>query len=278
MWHERRVIVTGGTAGFGFVLARHLAAAGAKVLVVGRSGEGVRLALAALETAGPGVRGVAADLARPGEGRRVVGEGLRMLGGIDDLFCCVGRSGRGRILETPEDELRGFLDANLFAAAEITQAAADDVAAAKGHVVYIGSLAGKLVVPYMGAYSVAKSALAAFADAVRLELAPRGAHVLLVSPGPIRRAGDDPAADRVADRSAADVARSGLPADAAAPGGTAALRRLDPDDLARRVLDACRRRRSELTVPESARFLAGLIEWFPEAGRRWLARFSARGQ
>ena len=168
MWHDRRVIVTGGTAGFGFVLARHLAAAGAQVLVVGRSSEGVRLALAALEAAGPGVRGVAADLARPGEGRRVVGEGLRMLGGIDDLFCCVGRSGRGRILDTPEEELRGSLDANLFAAAEITRAAAEDVAAAKGHVVYIGSLAGKLVVPYMGAYSVAKSALAAFADAVRL--------------------------------------------------------------------------------------------------------------
>ena len=278
MWHDRRVIVTGGTAGFGFVLARHLAAAGARVLVVGRSSEGVRLALAALEAAGPNVRGVAADLARPGEGSRVVGECLRMFGGLDDLFCCVGRSGRGRILDAPEDELREYLDANLFAATEITRAAADDVAAARGHVVYVGSLAGKLVVPFMGAYSVAKSALAAYADAVRLELAPRGAHVLLVSPGPIRRAGDDPAADRAADRYAADVARGGLPAEAAAPGATAALRRLDPDDLARRVLDACRRRRSELTVPGSARLLAGLIEWFPEAGRRWLARVAARGR
>ena len=276
MWHDRRVIVTGGTAGFGFVLARHLAAAGARVLVVGRSSEGVRLALAALEAAGPNVRGVAADLARPGEGSRVVGECLRMFGGLDDLFCCVGRSGRGRILDAPEDELREYLDANLFAATEITRAAADDVAAARGHVVYVGSLAGKLVVPFMGAYSVAKSALAAYADAVRLELAPRGAHVLLVSPGPIRRAGDDPAADRAADRYAADVARGGLPAEAAAPGATAALRRLDPDDLARRVLDACRRRRSELTVPGSARLLAGLIEWFPEAGRRWLARIARR--
>jgi NAD(P)-dependent dehydrogenase (short-subunit alcohol dehydrogenase family) len=278
MWHDRRVIVTGGTAGFGLVLARHLAAAGAQVLVVGRSGEGVRLALAALEMAGRNVRGVAADLEKPGEGRRVVGECLRIFGGVDDLFCCVGRSGRGRILETPEAELRAYLDANLFAAAEITQAAADDVAAAKGHVVYVGSLAGKLVVPFMGAYSVAKSALAAYADAVRLELTPRGAHVLLVSPGPIRRAGDDPAAARSADRYAADVTRSGLPAEAAAPGGTAALRRLDPDALARRVLDACRRRRSELTVPGSARFLAGLIEWFPEAGRRLLARVAGRGR
>jgi short-subunit dehydrogenase len=276
MWQQRRVIVTGGTAGFGLVLARHLAAAGARVLVVGRSGEGVRMALAACESAGENIRGVAADLARPGEGGRVVGECLRIFGGVDDLFCCVGRSGRGRILATSEAELREYLDANLFAAAEITRAAADDVAAARGHVVYVGSLAARLVIPFMGPYSVAKAALAAYADAVRLELAPRGAHVLLVSPGPIRRAGDDPAAARAEDRYAADVARGGLPAEAAAAGGTTSLRRLDPEALARRVLEACRRRKSELVVPGSARLLAGLIDWFPEFGRRLLARLAAR--
>ena len=118
MWRDRRVIVTGGTAGFGFVLARHLAAAGARVLVVGRSSEGVRMALAALEAAGPGVRGLAADLTGAGEGGRVVGECLRILGGVDDVFCCVGRSGRGRMLETSEAELRSYLEANLLAAGE----------------------------------------------------------------------------------------------------------------------------------------------------------------
>lgn len=267
------MIVTGGTAGFGFVLARHLAAAGARVLVVGRSGDGVRRAL---EAVGPDVHGVVADLARPGEGGRVVGECRRILGGLDDLFCCVGRSGRGRILDASEDGLRAFLDANLFAATEITRAAADDVAAAHGHVVYIGSLASRLIVPFMGPYSVAKAALAAYADAVRLELAPRGGHVLFVAPGPIRRAADDPVADRSEDRYAADVARGGLPPEAAAAGGTTSLRRLDPDALARRVLEACRRRQSELVVPGSARLLAGLVDWFPEFGRWLLSRLAAR--
>ncbi|MFN9368701.1 MAG: SDR family NAD(P)-dependent oxidoreductase [Planctomycetia bacterium] len=275
MWKKRRIIVTGGTAGFGFVLARHLAAAGARVLVVGRSAEGVRLALAACDSvAGLDLRGLAADLGRTGEGERVAGECQRMLGGIDDLFCCVGRSGRQRMLDTNAEELRGFLDANLFAAAEITRAAAADVAAARGHVVFIGSLAGKLAAPFMGPYGVAKAALAAYADAVRLELAPRGCHVLLVSTGPIARAADDPAADRETDRYAADVARANLPAAASAPGGTARRRRLDPDQLARAVLTACRRRRCELVVPRSAGLLAGFIEWFPDLGRRILARFT----
>jgi short-subunit dehydrogenase len=169
-------------------------------------------------------------------------------------------------------DLQQYLDANLFSAVELVQAAADDVAQARGHVVFIGSLAGKLVTPFMGPYAVAKSAIAAYADAVRLELEPRGAHVLLVSPGPILRAADDPAAHRAFDRNADDARRAGLPDAARAPGGAANLKQLDPDRLATAVLDACQRRRPELVMPRKAALLAGIIEWFPTAGRRLLAR------
>jgi len=275
MWRDRRVIVTGGTAGFGLVLARRLAQDGARVLIVGRSPDGVRRALEACDRAGEAtsdLQGITADLGRAGEGNRVAGESLRLLGGIDDVFCCVGRSGRAKILDAGDDLLRDYLTANLFAATELTRAVADDVAAARGHLVYIGSLAGKIVMPFLGPYSVAKSALAAFTDAVRLELAPSGAHVLLVSPGPIARAADDPAAERAATRYLEEAAAAGLPAQATAPGGTTSLSQLDPDRLASRVFDACRHRTSELVVPRKVGLLAGLIEWFPDGGRRWLAR------
>lgn len=278
-WNNRRVIVAGGTAGFGLVLARHLGLAGARVLVVGRSAEGVRQAIATAEAAHvppDAIRGITADLGREGEGRRVAGEALRLLGGIDDLFFCVGRSGRASMLGTSPAMLGEYLEANLMAAVEITQAVADDVAAARGHLVYIGSLAGKIVMPFMGPYSVAKSALAAYVDAVRLELDPRGGHVLLVSPGPIRRADDDPAAERASARYVDEARAAGLPAEAAAPGGTTSLAPLDPDVLARQVLDACRRRTSELVVPRKAGLIAGLIEWWPDMGRRILARATRR--
>jgi NAD(P)-dependent dehydrogenase (short-subunit alcohol dehydrogenase family) len=279
MWQDRRVIVAGGTAGFGLVLTRHLIRAGARVIVVGRSSEGVRSAIDACERAGAPItrlHGVTADLGRAGEGNRVAGEALRLLGGIDDLFFCVGRSGRAAILKTSRETMQEYLDANLFSAVEITQALAEDVAAASGHLVYIGSLAGKIVMPFMGPYSVAKSALAAFVDAVRLELEPRGGHVLLVSPGPIRRAEGDPAADRAATRYADEAARAGLPPEAAVPGGTTSLKQIDPESLAEKVLAACSRRASELVVPRKAGLMAGLIEWFPDAGRRLLLRLTSR--
>lgn len=287
-WQDRRIIVAGGTAGFGLVLARHLHAAGGRVLIVGRSAEGVRAGLASCAEAADAesggaaangrLRGVAADLGRPGEGGRVAGEAVRLWHGVDDLFFCVGRSGRGAILTTDTARLREFFDANVSAAVELTAAVADDVAHSRGHMVFIGSLAGKLVTPAMGPYCVAKSALAAYVDAVRLELAPRGGHVLLVSCGPIGRSATDPRAAEAADRYRDEVARAGLPAEALQPGGTAALAPLDPERLAARVLAACLRRQSELVVPRKAALLAGLIEWFPEWGRRVLARASgARG-
>jgi len=274
MWEGRRGIVAGGTAGFGLVLGRHLARAGARVLLVGRSGEGVRRALALAESDGE-VHGLTADLARPGDGSRTVGEALRILGGIDDLFFCVGRSGRAAMLATNRQTIEDYLEANLLAAVEITQAVADDIATARGHLVYIGSLAGKVVTPFMGPYAVAKSALAAYADAVRLELEPRGGHVLLVSPGPIARSPDDPAADQSAGRYADQATAAGLPIDAMAPGGTRSLKPLDPDRLAEAVLTACQRRTSELVIPRKVGLLAGLIEWFPDRGRQLLARKAA---
>ncbi len=279
MWHGRRVIVAGGTAGFGLVLGRHLARHGARVLIVGRSGDGVRKALEICERDGPvphPVRAIPADLAQPGEGNRVAGEALRVLGGIDDLFFCVGRSGRAAILRTDRAELQAYVDANLMTAVEITRAVAEDIASSRGHIVYMGSLAGKLVTSFMGPYAVAKSALAAYADAVRLELEATGGHVLLVSSGPISRAVDDPAVDRGADRYAADVAASDLPTEATAPGGTRALQPIDPDTLAARILAACQNRIPELTLPARGKIIAGLIEFFPRLGRWLLARATRR--
>jgi NAD(P)-dependent dehydrogenase (short-subunit alcohol dehydrogenase family) len=275
----RRVIVAGGTAGFGLVLARHLHRSGAELLLVGRSSEGVRHGLNCFPEAGasgPRVLGLTADLGQSGEGERTAAEATRLLGGVDDLFFCVGRSGRGVMLQTSPERLHGFLKANLLTAVELTAAVADDVASAGGSLVYIGSLAGRLASPFVGPYAVGKAALAAYVDAVRLELAPRGAHVLLVCPGPIGRRSDDPAAERSADRYAAEIAEAGLPPEAAAPGGTRSLVPLDPDVLAERVLAACQRRTSELVIPRKAALLAGLIDWFPDAGRRLLARFTSR--
>ncbi len=280
-WEQHRVLIAGGTNGFGLILAKLLSRYGASVMVLGRSAEGVRDALieceAAAHEAGYSknqVQGITADLSRDGEGNRVVSHCLKKFGGCDSFFFCVGQSSRSVILKLTRQEIRSSLDANLMTAIEITQAVADPVCKARGHLVFIGSLAGKFVTPAMGNYAIGKSALAAFVEAVRLETEPRGGHVLLVSPGPIQRTPAHEEPPTSFHRYDEQIARHGLPNNVGQPGGGASVRLLDAEKLASEVLISCQRRHQELVRPKKAMLLAGLIEWFPSWGRKILNRYT----
>ena len=275
------MLIAGGTNGFGLVLAKLLSRSGASVMIVGRSAQGLRDALADCELAAQAggysnnqVQGITADLSKDGEGDRAVAQCLEKLGGCDSFFFCIGQSSRSVILKCDPHEIRDSFDANLMTAVEITQSVADSVCRANGHLVFIGSLAGKFVTPAMGNYAIGKSALAAFAEAVRLEIEPLGGHVLLVSPGPIDR-GSAREANTSFHRYDEQVARHGLPDSAGQPGGGAAVRLLDAENLAREVLSSCQHHHQELVRPKKAMLLAGLIEWFPSWGRKILNRYTS---
>lgn len=280
-WEKHRVLIAGGTNGFGLILAKLLSRNGASVMVIGRSAEGVRAALVQCEAAAHAagyskdpVQGITADLNQDGEGNRVVAHCLEKFGGCDSFFFCVGQSSRSAILKLAPQEIRSSLDANLMTAIEITQAVADPVCRAHGHLVFIGSLAGKFVTPAMGNYAIGKSALAAFVEAVRLEAEPHGGHVLLVSPGPIQRTPAKESTTASHHRYDDQVAHHGLPDSVGKPGGGVSVRLLDAEKLAHEVLSSCHRRHQELVRPKKAIFLAGLIEWFPSWGRKILNQYT----
>jgi NAD(P)-dependent dehydrogenase (short-subunit alcohol dehydrogenase family) len=92
-WEEHRVLIAGGTNGFGLVLAKLLSRSGASVMVIGRSAEGVRDALIQCEAAAQAsgysrnqVQGITADLSQDGEGNRAVAHCLEKFGGCDSFF------------------------------------------------------------------------------------------------------------------------------------------------------------------------------------------------
>jgi len=282
-WEEHRVLIAGGTNGFGLVLAKLLSRSGASVMVIGRSAEGVRNALVHCEAAAHAagysknqVQGITADLSQDGEGNRAVAHCLEKFGGCDSFFFCVGQSSRSVTLKLAPQEIRSSFDANLMTAIEITQAVADSVCESHGHLVFIGSLAGKFVTPAMGNYAIGKSSLAAFAEAIRLETEPRGAHVLLVSPGPIHRTPAKESTIASHHRYDAQVAHHGLPDVVGKPGGGVSVRLLDAEKLAHEVLFSCQQHHPELVRPKKAMILAGLIEWFPSWGRKILNRYTSQ--
>jgi NAD(P)-dependent dehydrogenase (short-subunit alcohol dehydrogenase family) len=267
-WREKVVIITGGSRGFGKVLAGSFAAAGASVVLAARGGESLDAAADELRQRGGQVLAVPTDVTDESQVEALIAATVERFGKIDALVNNAGRSPRGQLANTSAEEFRELMDLNLLGAVRCTQAALPHLLTARGHVVNIGSLASKAAARWGGAYAATKFALAAYSQQLRLELEDEGLHVLLVCPGPI--AGDQPR-----ERSEKELA--GLPASAHQPGSGARIKRLDPARVATDVLWSCERRRKELIVPARARVLFVLSAISPTWGD-WLLRKMTDGK
>jgi len=264
-WQEKVCLVTGGSSGLGLALASAWTRYGARVIITGRRRDRLEQAAARLRETGGDVYPVVADGTRPEDVNRLLETVADRYGQLDLLCNCAGRSSRGAILDTQADDFQQLLDVNLLATVRTTRAVAQLLLAGGGHLVNIGSLASKVAPRYMGAYPAAKFAVAAYTQQLRLELGPQGLHVLLVCPGPIARSQreDSTSATRYAKQA------QNLPPKAVQPGGGAKVKNLDPDWLAKKILEACRRRRCELVVPAKTRLLFALAQISPRLGD-WL--------
>jgi len=245
-WHDKVCVVTGASAGLGLEIARALAAARARVVLVARQRDRLESAAAELRSSGSDISVLPGDITWQDDVDRLADTIGQQFGRLDLLCNCAGRSSRGAVLDTTPEDFQQLLDVNLMAAVRTTRALAPLLLANRGHLVNIGSLASKFAPRYLGAYPASKFALAAYTQQLRLELGPQGVHVLLACPGPIAR---DDATTRYAHDS------PDVPAAAQAPGGGVKVRALDPRRLAADILTACERRRPELIRPSKARLL-----------------------
>jgi NAD(P)-dependent dehydrogenase (short-subunit alcohol dehydrogenase family) len=86
----------------------------------------------------------------------------------------------------PADELRRQLEVNVIGQVAVTQVFLTHLRRSRGRIVFVGSIAGRSALPFLGAYAASKHALEAIADTLRVELRPFGIGVSLVEPGTIR--------------------------------------------------------------------------------------------
>lgn len=264
-WHEKVAIVTGGSAGLGKAIAQALAERGAKVVLAARNQERLDRAVAELSAGGQSVSGHVADVANAAQAEALIASTLEKHGRLDCLVNCAGRSTRGEALAATPAEFAAMWEANFLSVVNCTRAAAPQLISAKGHLVNIGSLAGKTVSRYLGAYPVSKFAVSAYSQQLRYELGPQGVHVLLVCPGPIKR---DDAGQRY------DAEAAALPESARQPGGGVKLKGLDAAWLAAKILRSCERHKAELVVPWRARLLFAVSQLSPALGDWIIGRMS----
>lgn len=92
-----------------------------------------------------------------------------VLAELDVLVHNAGVLYPGRVGETTADEWRASFEVNVTGAVALTLALLPALRAARGHVVFINSGAGRAVSPGMASYSASKFALRAFADSLRAD-------------------------------------------------------------------------------------------------------------
>lgn len=171
----RTAVVTGASGGIGGAVSRALAAAGASVWMVAR--HGARLEASAREAGG---RAVVADVADPAGAeavRAVVGRP------VDILVNAVGSFDLAPVAETSPEMFARMLDGNLVAPFLAIRALLPAMLeAGRGHVVTIGSVAGRKAFPANGAYSAAKFGVRGLHAVLDEELRGTGVRATLVEP------------------------------------------------------------------------------------------------
>jgi NAD(P)-dependent dehydrogenase (short-subunit alcohol dehydrogenase family) len=165
------VLVTGASSGIGEACALTLARGGWRVLAgVRRAGD-----------APAGTEEVLLDVTDREQVRAVAEQ-------VDELDGLVNNAGiaiASPLEAIPIDELRRQLDVNVVGQVAVTQALLPQLRRTRGRVVFVGSIAGRSALPFLGAYAASKHALEAIADSLRVELSPWRIQVSIIEPGTI---------------------------------------------------------------------------------------------
>lgn len=181
--HQKVVLITGASEGIGAACAAAFRKRGALLSLTARSQAKLEKVAAgeALVTAG--------DLTEAATREQVIRATLERFGRIDILINNAGVGLYAPTVRATFSEVRGMFELNVFAPLAMVQLAAPHMRKQHiGAIVNVGSIAGKLTLPWLTLYSATKYALGSLSDGLRMELKKDGIQVLSVCPGYVQTA------------------------------------------------------------------------------------------
>jgi NADP-dependent 3-hydroxy acid dehydrogenase YdfG len=180
----KAVVVTGGTTGIGRATARLLCEQGAKVMIFGRHEPELKEALEEIKPAAGEIHGLAADVSRDEDIRRVFEEADRRIGGVDVLINNAALGGKS-VTKGDFQDWRYVLDTNVLGYIACARYAIDRMRGRDGHIVNVGSMSADQREPGGDIYAATKAAIQAFSESLRKQINREGIRVTLVEPGAV---------------------------------------------------------------------------------------------
>ncbi len=181
-------IVTGGSRGIGFAIARELLRNGATVVITGTKAETVDAAVRDLraEASDAAVEGAVADVRKYADVERLMSGAGQRHGGLDILINNAGIGVFRPVADMSVDEWHRVIDTNLTGVFYCCRTAIPHLRArGGGWIINISSLAGKNAFVNGAAYCASKSALNQFSEALMQEVRYDGIRVSYIMPGSV---------------------------------------------------------------------------------------------
>jgi clavulanate-9-aldehyde reductase len=177
----RVALVTGASSGIGEATARLLARSGWRVAAVARRRE--RLEALARSAAGGAIAFETLDVTTEAGARGAAALALRAFGRVDAVVNNAGVMLLGPIEGADTTDWRRMVELNLLGLMLVTHAALPHVVDARGDVVNVSSVAGRVARSGAGGYNATKWGVGAFSEALRQEMSPKGVRVTVIEPG-----------------------------------------------------------------------------------------------
>lgn len=259
----RIVMITGGSRGLGLLLARQLAAEGARLVLVARNQEELRKAEAELTQAGAVVLAIRCDIRKRDQVDHVVQRALEQFGRIDVLINNAGVIQVGPLEHMTLEDFEDTMAVHLFGPLYTTMAVLPRMRErGGGRIVNITSVGGKMAIPHLGPYSASKFALVGFSDALRAEVRKDNILVTTVVPG-LMRTGSPPNAQFKGQHK---LEYAWFAVCDALPGLS-----INAERAASQIISACRKGAARLTLGVHTKAAIVLSELFPGCAARLTA-------
>ena len=180
---NKTALITGGTKGIGYGMAEALLKEGMKVLITGRTEEGVKEAVQKLNS--ENADGIAADVRKMEDMEKAVKRITDNWGQLDVVIANAGVGHFGSIEDLSSEKWNETIDINLTGVFNTIKASIEGLKNSSGYIITVASLAGTNFFAGGSAYNASKFGLVGFTQAIMLDLRKYGIKTTTIMPGSV---------------------------------------------------------------------------------------------